>query len=132
MSVKRFGVSLEEDLMKALDDLVKSKQFPNRSRAIGFLIKKNIVEEKWVNNKEVCAAIILVYDHHKRGLQNKSTTIQHDFYPLILSAQHVHLDHDNCLETIAVKGKAGDIIKLTDKLKALKGIKHGGLVMSDV
>lgn len=73
---------------------------------------------------------MLVYDHHKRDLQNKSTNIQHDFHDLILSVQHVHLDHHNCLETIAVKGKASQLKLLADNLISLKGIKHGQLVMS--
>ena len=64
------------------------------------------------------------------GLQTRSTTVQHDYHDLILSVQHVHLDHHNCLETIAVKGKAGELSKLADKLIAIKGIKHGRLVMS--
>jgi len=130
MQVKRFGVSLEEELLQRLDQLVADHQFPNRSQAIRFLINKSIVEEKWDANEEVAGAIVLVYDHHKRDLQNKSTELQHDYHDLILSVQHVHLDHHNCLETIAVKGKAGKLKNLADKLIALKGIKHGQLVMS--
>jgi len=72
----------------------------------------------------------LVYDHHKRNLQNESTEVQHDYHHLILSVQHVHLNHDNCLETITVKGKASELIDLSNKLIAIKGIKHGQLVMS--
>jgi CopG family nickel-responsive transcriptional regulator len=58
------------------------------------------------------------------------TDIQHDYHCLILSNLHVHLDHHNCLETIALKGKAAKLLKLADKLIAIKGIKHGDLVMS--
>lgn len=130
MKVKRFGVSLEEDLLESLNKLVEEQRFPNRSQAIRFLIKKNIVEEKWQENEEVAGAIVLVYDHHKKDLQKHSTDIQHDFHDLILAVQHVHLDHDNCLETIAVKGKAQRLVFLSNKLIALKGIKHGKLVMS--
>jgi CopG family nickel-responsive transcriptional regulator len=130
MKVKRFGVSLEEELLVKLDEFVVSQQFPNRSQAIRYFIKKNLVEEKWEGNENVAGAIILVYNHHKRELQNTSTSVQHDYHHLILSVQHVHLDHNHCLETIAVKGKAVNLISLADKLIALKGIKHGELVMS--
>lgn len=130
MQVKRFGVSLEDDLLKELDNLVKKHGFPNRSQAIRFLIKKSLVEEKWEGNQEVAGAIVIVYNHHKRELSNKSTSVQHEFHHLILSVQHVHLDHNNCLETIAVKGKANELTKLADNLIALKGIKHGKLIMS--
>ncbi|MFC1734051.1 nickel-responsive transcriptional regulator NikR, partial [candidate division KSB1 bacterium] len=77
-------------------------------------------------------AIVLVYDHHRRDLSNKSTSLQHDFHDLVLSVQHVHLDHDNCLETIAVKGHASRLKMLSDKLIAIKGIKHGKLVMTTI
>ena len=131
MAVTRFGVSLEEDLLKQLDDLVVRNQFPNRSRAIGFLIGKNLVEEKWEDNREVAGAIVLVYDHHKRDLSNRSTSVQHAHHHLILSVQHVHLDHDLCLETIAVKGRAHELKRLADHLIGMKGIKHGKLVMTE-
>lgn len=130
MSVKRFGVSLEEELLQSLDSLVKDHHFPNRSQAIRFLIKKNEVEEHWKEDMEVAGALVLMYDHHKRDLQKQMTSIQHEYHCLILSSQHIHLDHDMCLETITVKGKAAKLLKLADKLKAIKGIRHGELVMS--
>ncbi|NOX46111.1 MAG: nickel-responsive transcriptional regulator NikR [Chlorobi bacterium] len=130
MNVKRFGVSLEEGFLTELDRLVEKHGFPNRSQAIRFLIKKFSVEDEWEGNEEVAGAIVFVYDHHKRELQTRSTDIQHGFHHLILSVQHVHLDHDNCLETIAVKGKADELNKLANRLFALKGVKHGELVMT--
>lgn len=130
MQVKRFGVSLEDDLLEKLDTLVIQNHFPNRSQAIRYLINKTIVENDWDENKVVAGAIVIVYDHHRRELQNKSTDLQHDYHELILSVQHVHLDHHNCLETIAVKGKAKKLRELADKLIALKGIVHGELVMT--
>jgi len=130
MQVKRFGVSLEENLLNKLDQFVADQKFPNRSQAIRYLIKKDLVENEWEGNEEVAGAIVLVYDHHKRNLQNESTEVQHDYHHLILSVQHVHLNHDNCLETITVKGKAKELIDLSNKLIAIKGIKHGQLVMS--
>jgi len=130
MTVIRFGVSLEEDLMKRLDQLVVKHQFPNRSQAIRFLINQHIVEDKWKEDRDVAGALVLIYDHHKRDLQKRLTSLQHDYHCLILSSQHVHLDHHNCLETIALKGKSSKLLKLSDKLRSIKGIKHGDLVMS--
>ena len=130
MSIVRFGVSLENELLKELDRLSDKYRFPNRSQAIRFLIKKYSVEDQWIDNKEVAGAIVLVYDHHKRDLQTKSTDVQHDFHHLILSVQHVHLDHHNCLETIAVKGQANELKNLANQLIAIKGVKHGELIMT--
>jgi len=130
MGVERFGVSLEKELLTELDNFVKENRFPNRSQAIRHLIEKNMVETKWQCNNEVAGAVILMYDHHKRDISNISNSIQHDYHDVILSSQHVHLNHDPCLETIAVKGKAIRLTELSDKLIALKGVKHGKLVMT--
>ncbi len=132
MQVKRFGVSLEEDILNSLDDLVKENKFPNRSQAIRNLIKGTLVTEKIDKNKTVAGAIVIVYDHHKRELNNKLMQVQHDYHDLILSTQHVHLAHDLCLETIAVKGKAKMLLQLADKIIGTKGITHGKLVMTDI
>lgn len=130
--VKRFSVSLEEELFKNIDSIVKEHNFPNRSQAIRFLIRSHNVKDKWEKNKEVAGCVILVYDHHKRDLITKSMDIQHDYHDCILSSQHVHLDHHNCLEIIALKGKAAKLRELADKLIALKGMRHGELVASGI
>jgi CopG family transcriptional regulator, nickel-responsive regulator len=132
LQVKRFGVSLEEDILNALDALVKKNKFPNRSQAIRNLIKGTLVDDKVDMNKIVAGAIVIVYDHHKRELNNNLMNVQHDYHELILSTQHVHLAHDLCLETIAVKGNAQLLLALANKIIATKGIKHGKLVMTDL
>jgi CopG family transcriptional regulator, nickel-responsive regulator len=128
--MKRFGVSLEEDLLAELDGLVKKNKLPNRSQAIRFLIRNNMTAEQWETNQVVSGCVVLVYDHHKRDLVNKVVDIQHDYQNLVLSSQHVHLDHDHCIETIILKGKASTLKELADRLIGLKGMKHGELVMS--
>jgi len=130
MPVSRFGVSLEEDILEMLDSYVKTNQFPNRSQAIRHLIEQHTVEKKWQCNNEVAGAVVMVYDHHKNEIIARANEIQHNYHQLILSSQHIHLSHDLCLETIALKGKASELTDLADKLIALKGVKHGKLVMS--
>lgn len=130
MSLKRFGVSLEEDVLSELDQLVERDNYPNRSRAIGYLVKKSIVEQKWNSDEEVAGAVVVVYDHSKLELHKEGNAIQHNYNCLILSGQHIHLDEHNCLEVITVRGKAHKLIKLRNKYKGLKGIKNVELVMS--
>jgi len=130
MELQRFGVSLEKELLDALDSYAAENRFPNRSQALRHLIRKSMVEKKWQGDEQVAGAIVLVYDHHKHGLQHSMTHLQHDFNDLILSVQHVHLDHDHCLETIAVKGKSSQLIDLATRIIGLKGIHHGELVMT--
>ena len=130
MSVVRFGVSLDKEIMENLDQFVKMNNFPNRSQAIRNLIEKFAVEQKWQCDNEVAGAIVVVYDHHKRNIDNEINEVQHDYHNLILSTQHVHLNHETCLETIAVKGKASELTALADRIITLKGIHHGKLIMT--
>jgi len=130
MSLTRFGVSLDEDILKVLDNFVIENNLPNRSQAIRHLVEKNIVEKKWLCNNIVAGAVVLLYDHHKGDVTTKSNDIQHLYFDVILSSQHFHLNHDNCLEIVAVKGTANRLTELSDKLIGIKGIIHGKLVMS--
>ena len=129
-SLTRFGVSLEKDLLSKFDQRIRSKNYINRSEAIRDLIREDLVKKEWQEGKEITGSINLVYDHHKRQLLNYIMDIQHDFHGNILSTQHIHLDHNNCLEIVVVKGDPKKIEQLYGKLKSLKGIKHTGFAMS--
>ncbi len=132
MAIKRFGVSLDEQILRSLDSLVEKHQFPNRSQAIRYLIKEHMIEDNWQENRKVAGTVTLLYDHHKNDLSGQSNDIQHKHHHLVLSMQHVHLDHNNCLETIVLKGKAEELTELSDQLIGLKGVKHGKLVMTSL
>ncbi len=126
----RFGVSLEKALLNKFDTLIKEKKYTNRSEALRDLIRQELVQKQWQEGQEVAGAITLVYDHHKKDLLGKVTEKQHDFQEVIISTQHVHLDHHNCLEIIAVRGRARDIQRLANTLKAIKGVRNGTLTIS--
>jgi len=126
----RFGVSLERELLDNFDRRIKEKKYTNRSEAIRDLIREDLVKKAWAENEDVAGAISIIYDHHKKELVNKLMDIQHDFGSLIISTQHIHLDHYNCLEIIVVKGISKKTQELADTLKAVKGVKHATLSMS--
>jgi CopG family nickel-responsive transcriptional regulator len=126
----RFGVSLEKTLLERFDDLIAEKQYTNRSEAIRDLIRESLVREEWEANREVTGAITIVYDHHKRELVNLLMNVQHDYHDTIISTQHIHLDHHNCLEVIVVKGKSQQAEALFHALKSAKGVKHAGFTIT--
>ena len=129
-NIFRFGISLPKDLIDKFDRFIKERKYTNRSKAFGDLIRQELVKREWQEGKKIAGAVILIYDHHKRELLNKIIDTQHDFQKLIISTQHIHLDHNNCLELIAVKGAPREVQKLSDTLKSIKGVKHGTLSMS--
>ena len=132
MSVTRFGVSLDEKLLEALDDYVTENRFANRSRAIRHLIEKFLVEQKWKCDNIVAGALTLVFDHNKTNVLKKSSEIQFEYKNFILSTQGFNLNDQNYLQIIAVKGPSRKLTELSEKLISIKGIQHGKLVMSKV
>ena len=119
----RFGVSLEEDLLEKFDTLRRTENYSNRSEAIRDLIREKLVRKQWIAGEEVVGVITLVYDHHRRELMNRLAEIQHHAYRSIISTQHIHMDHDNCLEIIVVRGDGKEIHGLADTIRTEKGVK---------
>ncbi len=132
-AVIRFGVAMEEELLKKFDRLINRKGYANRSEAIRDLIRNNLVEEEWeAGNKETVGTVTIVYSHHVHELTDILTELQHQYHSEIISSMHVHLDVHNCLEVLAVRGKPARIKKIADALISVKGVKHGRLVMTTV
>ncbi|HEB70359.1 MAG TPA: nickel-responsive transcriptional regulator NikR [Desulfobulbus sp.] len=128
--LKRFSISLEEDLLEGFDSYVNQHGYSNRSEAVRDLIRKALVTEEWASDSEVVGVVTMVYDHHRSQLQERITELQHDFYELITSTTHIHMDHHNCLEVTIVKGIASQVQDLSGRLIALRGVKDGSLTMS--
>lgn len=130
MSLKRFGVSLEDNLLESLDRYVNDNGFANRSQAIRFLIEKNVAEQKWQCNHIVAGTIIIMYDQGKKEISSKIATIQQDYQEVILSSSQYYISKGFCMHIATVMGTANRLTELSDRLTTIKGIKHGKLVMS--
>lgn len=125
----RFGISIDDRLLRRFDELIAEKGSVNRSEAIRDLIRGALIEDQWARgNEETVGTVTLVYDHHTRDLSDKLTEQQHSHHDAIVSALHVHLDAHHCLEVVVVRGKAREVKRLADELIGTKGVKHGKLV----
>lgn len=120
----RFGISLEGDLLKHFDRLVRERGYPTRSKAVEDLMRSSLQSHDWKGDEQVAGNITLIYDHHKRDLLNKLTDIQHDAGSMIISSLHAHLDHHHCLEVIVFSGQLKAVTGLADRFKAVKGVKN--------
>jgi CopG family transcriptional regulator, nickel-responsive regulator len=126
--LSRIGVAIDSELLDKFDQLIAKRGYTNRSEAFRDLIRDELVQKRWESpESNVVGTVTLVYDHHVRMLSDKLTDMQHEFHRSILSTLHVHLDHDNCLEVLVVRGKAGAVKKIADTLISTKGVKHGRL-----
>jgi CopG family nickel-responsive transcriptional regulator len=127
----RFGISMEQDLLDTFDHLISHKGYSNRSEAIRDIVREKLVEENTsFPNEHIYAALVYIYDHHKRNLEKSLSSLQHEFYQNIISTTHVHVDHDSCLEVILLQGKAEAIKTLAEKLLSIKGVQHGKLTIT--
>lgn len=123
----RFSVSVEAELLERFTQLAERRGWSNRSEAFRDLMRAALVREEWDGDEEIVGTVTLVYDHHKRELSERLTSIQHDHHEAVLAATHIHLDHDNCLEVIAVRGEASHVQQIADALINARGVKHGTL-----
>lgn len=129
--ITRFGISIEPDLLQKFDGIIKKKGYTNRSEAIRDLIRKNIVFEETSHLHTECfGTLTIAYNHHAGPLTKRLLELQHDHHQEILTTTHIHIDHHNCLEVLVLKGNTKKIQKLSDSITALKGIKHGELVLT--
>lgn len=122
----RFSISVEEELLAPFEDLCARKNSPTRSEAIRDLIRGALAADAWKNSRgSGSGTVTLVYDHHKNDLARRLMSIQHEYHDLIISSTHVHLDHDNCLEVLILKGEAEKVRTLAERLIACRGVKYG-------
>ncbi len=130
-SVTRFSISLPAELATQLDRMTGEKGYDNRSLAVADMIRAQLVEHRQnQGDQEIAGTITIVYDHHKTHVQATLTDIQHDHHAVIVATLHVHLDHDNCMEVLAVRGRAAEVKRIADELIAAKGVKHGRLTVT--
>lgn len=123
--IKRVGVTFPPELLKDFDEIIETMGYKNRSKAIQDAVRMFVAERNLLRNEtgDQAGLMMILYDHEVGGLENALTHVQHKFAHTICSTMHIHLSQTDCLEAIAVKGKADDIRKLRDSLVSKKGVK---------
>jgi len=127
--MERFTISLSESLAHQFDDLIHRKGYENRSEAVRDLVRAEL-ENFRLQQQEApycVASLSYVYNHHARDLADRLTNLQHDHHHLVLSAMHVHLDHDNCMETLILRGATAEVSAFANHLIAEPEVRHGRL-----
>jgi len=125
--MQRFTISLDDDLAQEFDQLIASRGYANRSEAVRDLIRERLAatlldtaDTRW------CAATVsYVYDHHEHVMTGRLLSLQHEHHDLVVSSMHTHLDHDNCLETVVLRGPADAVQACASQMIALRGVRHG-------
>jgi len=123
--VVRFSVSIPPSLLEEFDAVTEGFGY-NRSSAVQAAMREFLTEKRWTMEEKggVAGAITMIYAHHVRGLRGRLTETQHNHREVISSTIHVHLDDENCLEIIAVKGAVKAIRDLAGELMTTRGLKQ--------
>lgn len=131
MTVERVGVSFEPELLDKFDALIRDKGYTNRSEAIRDLVRKSLIEDE-IEAEEgaVIGTLTIIYNHDVGDVTNRLLHIQHHHHSEISTTTHIHVDEHTCLEVLVVRGNAKNVKKLADNIKAIKGVKHGELVIT--
>lgn len=131
VKITRVSLTLPQELLDELDRSLKAQNYSNRSEAIRDALRDFLASYKWRHELkgEIIGVMVLVYEHDVRGLTDTLIDIQHSSRGIMSTVQHVHIDAKNCLETSVVRGSAGEICKLVDRLGALRGVKQAKLVV---
>jgi len=123
--VTRVGVTFPPELLKDFDEIISKMGYESRSKAIQDAVRLFVSERKWLKEEDTLQTgiILIVYDHEVKGLDSELTETQHEHKSIITSTMHIHVSERDCLEAIAVKGKASEIRHLSDELTTRKGVK---------
>ena len=124
----RFSIAVPAELLAQFDEQSSRAPGAHRSEAVRDLIRASLVEERLrTPDREVIGSLTMIYDHHTGDLTRRLDEIQHDYTDEIISTMHVHLDHHNCMELVALKGRGSRVYELADHLGSLKGMKRSKL-----
>ncbi len=125
--MQRVTLTIEDDLLDAVDALARSRGYGSRSEAVRDLLRGALGRQDEAGEEEACATLSYVFDHHKRDLAKRLIQTQHDHHGLAVASLHVHLDHDTCLETTVLRGPRRSIVALSDAITAQRGVRYGAL-----
>lgn len=127
--MERFTISLDEPLACEFDDLIRRRGYANRSEAVRDMLRRELEADRLQRDDapHCVAALSYIYDHHARQLADRLTDMQHHAHDLVVSAMHVHLDHDHCLETLILRGDTNATRQFADALAAERGVRHAQL-----
>ncbi len=127
--MRRLTISIDDDLADTFDELVQRKGYLNRSEAFRDLLRETLDQSQLgaMAGGHCVATLSYVYNHHERQLATRLTAMQHDHHDVTISSMHAHLDHDNCLETVLLRGRTGAVRAFAEAVIAQTGVRHGKL-----
>lgn len=125
--MQRLTISLSDDLAAAFDELMQQRGYSSRSEAVRDLLRRELGANDLTDGGDApCVAVLsYVFDHHQRQLSTRLTSLQHDHHDLAIATMHAHISHDDCIETVILRGGAGEVRAFAHSVIAETGVRHG-------
>jgi CopG family nickel-responsive transcriptional regulator len=130
--MQRVTITLDDELMVAVDAFMAVRGYTNRSEALRDLARAGLdgTAEAGADSSSACVgALAYVYDHEARELPRRLTQAFHGHHDLVLATLHVHLDHEFCMEVAALRGRTGEVREFAGQVMAERGVRHGRLML---
>jgi CopG family transcriptional regulator, nickel-responsive regulator len=127
--MERFTISLSDDLANQFDDLLRKRGYQNRSEAVRDMLRNELATASIERNEApfCIASLSYVYNHHARDLAERLAELKHAHHEIVTSGMHVHLDHENCMETLIMRGPTAAVSRFANALMAEPEVRHGRL-----
>ena len=125
--MRRLTISVDNALADSFDRLVAARGYQNRSEAFRDLVREELDRRRLQTGAaKFCVGVLsYVYDHHRRELPRRLTSMQHAHHDVTVATLHAHLDHDNCIESVILRGPTAAVLAFAAAVIAEKGVRHG-------
>ena len=132
--MQRLTISLDDDLAAAFDELIQRRGYANRSEAVRDLLRRELGESDLTSGtaKQCVAVLSYVFDHHERQLSSRLTSLQHDHHDLAIATMHAHISHEDCVETVILRGATSEVKEFAQSVIAETGVRHGKIQLIPV
>ncbi|MBN1335440.1 MAG: nickel-responsive transcriptional regulator NikR [Deltaproteobacteria bacterium] len=127
--LERISITIEPDLLSALDEHVARSGHANRSKAVCDFIRAGL-RDVGPDDRQVVGVVAITYDHEARAIADHLVQHAHRHEGRVLATTHLHLDARHCLEMSALSGSAADVRHYADHVMGMKGVEYGGLLLT--
>jgi len=125
--MRRLTISIDDGLADTFDRLTAEKGYENRSEAFRDLLRGELDRKRLQEGEsKFCVGVLsYVFNHHERDLSRRLTAKQHEHHDVTVATLHAHLDHDNCVESVILRGPTAAVVRFAQSVIAEKGVRHG-------
>jgi CopG family nickel-responsive transcriptional regulator len=127
--MQRITITVDDDLLEQFDGFMQRRGYHNRSEAFRDLVRGRLKADSLETRSDgdCIGCFSYVYNHHERQLARRLVEAQHEHHDLNMSTLHIHLDHDNCMEAVILRGRADNVRRFADEIGSQGGVRHGNL-----